>query len=383
MEFKNKITETYQKILGDNKFLTEERLKEDYDLFKNKFGPDKLKSLDGETLLETIFNHGNRDSLVYWLEFKNDDELQTNRYGGIGGGSALKFGIYKRKEDGKWITGNPKDMRELELNKAIAVAREKRDLLVKGSEIIGSMDNNYEDDTYLKLQEKIDKELDNLGNLGWVHKYYHMIFPDKIDDFHSVDFQNFYLIKMLEKPIKPDGRYALAGQYMRLSNQVDMRMNYFTAVLMELFGPLHSYWRLGTTDENQSYWPQMLEGGYVSIGWPNLGDLNQLENMNNKEAKDYLKTQLSEQYPNIPQAIGRSANQILSFYRDIKRNDIVIAAEGQKVLGIGKVVGDYEYRDGLAFPHCLSVKWLKTTSEKLPKPKASGRHFFRPIYRMC
>lgn len=369
MGFENKINETYQKMLGDNKFLTEEQLKEEYDLFKSKFGPDTLKSLDGETLLETIFNHGNRDSLVYWLEFKNDDEFQTNRYGGIGGGSALKFGIYKRKEDGKWITGIPKDMRELELDEAIMVAREKRDLLVKGSEIIGSMDNNYEDSTYLKLQENIDKELDNLGNLGWAHKYFHMIFPDKIDDFHSVEFQNFYLIKMLQKPIKPDARYALAGQYMKLSNQFNMKVSCFTGLLMELFGPLHNYWRVGTTEDNQSYWPQMLQGGYVSIGWGNLGDLNKLENMNNKEAKELLKKELSDKYPNTPQVTGKSANQVLSFYRDIKQNDTVVAVEGKKVLGIGKVVGDYEYRDGLAFPHCISVKWLMTTTEQLPKPK--------------
>ncbi|RQD75866.1 MAG: AAA family ATPase [Candidatus Syntrophonatronum acetioxidans] len=366
---KNKFNDTYQRMLRDNKFLTEEQLKEEYDLFKSKFGPDKLKSLDGETLLETLFNHGNRDSLVYWLEFKNDDEFHTNRYGGIGGGSALKFGIYKRKEDRKWIAGIPKDMIELELNEAINVAREKRDLLVKGSEIIGSMDNNYEESTYLKLQENIDKELDNLGNLGWAHKYFHMIFPDKIDDFHSVEFQNFYLIKMEEKPIKPDARYALAGQYMKLSNQFNMQATCFTGVLMELFGPLHNYWRVGTTEDNQSYWPQMHQGGYVSMGWGNLGDLNKLENMSNKEAREHLKRELSDKYPNTPQVIGKSANQIISFYRDIKENDTVVAVEGEKVLGIGKVLGDYEYRDGLPFPHCISVNWLMTTNNKLPKPK--------------
>ena len=84
-------------------------------------------------------HHGNKGSLVYWLEFKNDDEIQTARFGGIGGGSALKFGIYKRKEDGKWITGNPKDMREIGLTEAIKIARRKRDLLAKGAEFIAAM----------------------------------------------------------------------------------------------------------------------------------------------------------------------------------------------------------------------------------------------------
>jgi hypothetical protein len=34
---------------------------------------------------------GESRCLAYWLEFKNDDEFAGNRFGGIGGGSALKF----------------------------------------------------------------------------------------------------------------------------------------------------------------------------------------------------------------------------------------------------------------------------------------------------
>ncbi|MDD4262370.1 MAG: hypothetical protein PHS89_09275 [Syntrophaceticus schinkii] len=144
MNFQDKIFETYQKMLGENKFLQEDELNESYALFKSNFGLEKLMSLDGELLLETMFNHGNRESLVYWLEFKNDDEFQTGRFGGIGGGSALKFGIYKRKEDDKWITGrSAKDMRQIELPEAISIAREKRALLVRGAEIIAAVDNNW------------------------------------------------------------------------------------------------------------------------------------------------------------------------------------------------------------------------------------------------
>ena len=135
------------------------------------------------------------------------------------------------------------------------------------------------------MQEDIDEELGNLSNLGWVHKYYHMLYPDKIDDFHSHHFQSFYLIKLLEKPLKADGRYVLAGQYIKLAKHYKMRMNDFTGVLMELFGPLHKYWRVGTTSGTQSYWPLMLKEGYVSVGWPALGNLNTIDNLTTGEAK--------------------------------------------------------------------------------------------------
>ena len=34
-----------------------------------------VAGVDGEALLHTMHDHGNRDSLVYWLEFKDDDEF--------------------------------------------------------------------------------------------------------------------------------------------------------------------------------------------------------------------------------------------------------------------------------------------------------------------
>jgi len=242
--------------------------------------------------------------------------------------------------------------------------------LSKGAELIAAISNNFDDDTYLKLQANIDKKLENFGNLGWVHKYFHMLYPEKIDAFHSIDWQNFYLIKMLEKPIKSDGRYALAGQYVRFAKQANMSVNNFTVVLKEYFGPLHNYWRVGTTGDTQSYWPEMLQKGYVSIGWPVLGDLHQLDNLSVKEAKEHVKKILTDEYPNAPQIIGKSANQILIFLpRYLKpKTTLLYAAEGHKVLGVGKVISEYEYRDGLAFPHCMNVQWHRSTGEKLPNP---------------
>ena len=367
MNFIKEISDTYKKLLGDGKFLSEEKLKESYEIFRNNFGPEKLKSLDGEVLLNTIFNHSNRTSLVYWLEFKNDDELQTGRFGGIGGGSALKFVIYKRKEDGMWMTGNPRDMKELELDEAIDIARDKRDLLIKGAAIIEAIPDNFDDDTYLKLQDDINNELDGFGNLGWVHKYFHMLYPEKIDAFHNTDWQNFYIIKMLEKPIKTDGRYALAAQYMRFSKQTDIRINNLTRVLMEYFGPLHNYWKIGINNHTKSSWQEMLDNNYMSVEWSGLGDLKEIDWMSGKEAKENLKKIFSEKYSNTPQGVNKAANQMFAFYRNIQPNDVVIAIEDNKIIKIGKVIDGYGYRDDLIFPQSIKVQWFEGGIEKLPK----------------
>ncbi len=100
------ITEKHQELLNEGRIYTEAQLQKCYSAFKTRFGPDALRGLDGEQLLDFIHDHGNRDSLVYWLEFKNDDEFDTKRFGSIAGGSALKFRIFRRKETGHWQAGD-------------------------------------------------------------------------------------------------------------------------------------------------------------------------------------------------------------------------------------------------------------------------------------
>src|ERR1035438_678276 len=97
----------YESLLKSGQLLTKERLAECYALFRERFGPDKLQSLDGEILLNTIHGRSEeKDSLVYWLEFKNDAEFKTNNFGSIKGGNSLKFGIAKKIDTGEWTTGN-------------------------------------------------------------------------------------------------------------------------------------------------------------------------------------------------------------------------------------------------------------------------------------
>jgi 5-methylcytosine-specific restriction protein B len=64
--------------------LPEELLAECYTTFRRRFGPDALARLDGEALLDGMRLHGNKDSLVYWLEFKNDEEM-PGHFGSIAG----------------------------------------------------------------------------------------------------------------------------------------------------------------------------------------------------------------------------------------------------------------------------------------------------------
>jgi hypothetical protein len=91
----------HEQLLEQGQLPSREKLKEYYATFRARFAPEKLRQLDGEELLNAMHAHGNHDSLVYWLEFKNDEEMPAI-FGSISGGSALKFGIYRSKETGAW-----------------------------------------------------------------------------------------------------------------------------------------------------------------------------------------------------------------------------------------------------------------------------------------
>jgi 5-methylcytosine-specific restriction protein B len=103
--------------------LSTERMQASYAAFRSRFAPDALKSLDGPALLNIMHTHGNKESLVYWLEFKNDDEFPGQAFGSIAGGSAHKFGLFRRKETSQWVTGSPTHDKNISEGDAIIIAR--------------------------------------------------------------------------------------------------------------------------------------------------------------------------------------------------------------------------------------------------------------------
>ncbi len=99
------ILDIYDKMKLAGELLAKEEIDKYYDTFRHRFGPDVLTGLDGVPLLEAMHGRESKDSLMYWLEFKNDAEFPAFRFGSIAGGSALKFGLFQSAITRDWITG--------------------------------------------------------------------------------------------------------------------------------------------------------------------------------------------------------------------------------------------------------------------------------------
>ena len=111
----------------------------------------------------------------------------------------------------------------------------------------------------------------------------------------------------------------------------------------------------------------MRDGACVAIGWADLGDLSGYEK--DGPSKEKLIGLLGERYPGSPQQPAGRRNQILNFAKGIADGDVVLACDGQTVLGVGRVTGDYLHEPGSDFPHRRPVEWLSLDEWKMPEPE--------------
>lgn len=238
---KEELKSALDRGFASGELMTQQLIADQTSRFRDRFGPEMLSKLDGKELLQLM--HGRQDPnfkcLAYWLEFKDDDEFAGYSFGGIGGGTALKFGIYQRGSDGAWMTGSATQPRVLTINDAIQEARRQRGELLAGDEIFRNLDvSDTSDPVYARLQTAIETAAPQLSNTAWAHKYWFINHPDKLDDFHSPRYQRFHLFKLLQMP--PDrigirdftaARFNCAGRFVTAARQLEAPITAFDRVL--------------------------------------------------------------------------------------------------------------------------------------------------------
>jgi len=361
------ILDRYNRLFTDGKLLTNGQIEQYTSAFRERFHPDSLSKMDDETLIE-LYNFGNHDSLVYWLEFKHDDEFQTRAFGSIAGGAAHKFGVFFSKEKGTWQSRDQSNNScEIAMPQAIEIAIRNREQLTLGIQLLEEFPVNGSDDEYARLQSQMDELAPDVSNLAWGHKYFSLFYPDKLDNYHVSYLQRFHLMKLLQFPPEGEGRYLCAGRFTSGTRETGLSMYHFTSTLNHINGARHHYWRVGTHGGKTdiSYWEMMRERNCIAIGWKELGDISWVEA--NKKSRERLKALLMEKYPNKnAKSAGNNGSQITHYIATMKRGDIVAAADGKKILGLGRVTGDYTYEPKFDFPHHRSVEWLDLGEWKFP-----------------
>jgi 5-methylcytosine-specific restriction protein B len=164
-------------------------------------------------------------------------------------------------------------------------------------------------------------------------------------------------------------RSICAGRFVNAARNLGVPVTTFDTILNQRNGPLHRYWKVGTTSGStgESQWPLMRDGAFVSIGWHDVvPDLTSYVGQDRNDIKNQIRDWLLPRWPSNPSMATRKAGEILNFARAIAEHDFVLAVEGQKVLGVGRVSGPYEYDPELDFPHKRPVEWLLLDDWQMP-----------------
>lgn len=371
-ELRRALLETYQKLSAEGALLSAEDASRCYQTFRDQFGPEVLGSLDGEALLDKMHKRGTKDSLVYWLEFKDDAEFPA-RFGSISGGSAAKFGLFYAADSAQWVTHAGSQQTRLTIAEAVAKARAQRDQLLAATQVLASMAADPESIDYEALQTAVVAAAPDIAESSWVHKYLSLLFPTVLEPIHGEEYQAHQLRKLLKLP--GSGRYSNARVFVGVAKQLGITLLDLAITLHRRNGGPHAYWRVRTTVDGENAWEKMRAGGFIAVRWPAVGDLTAVTH--DQAGKRSLRSSVEQHYADQVPSMAKLSNQLFQFLTAAER-DLVLAMDGARVRGIGRLLGPYAYHaEDSDWPHQRPVEWLSDVEWVVPEPEGVPTPFVR------
>lgn len=292
------------------------------------------------------------ENFCRWMEFKSP------HLGSIRGGAARKLLIYKHKNKPGWYFD--------------PVYRNEQDAwqAIKGSFIKA-----------FQLAESGDFEsIDNLeplrGGPALKLKVLHLYFPDDIlpvnskahilhflsllkitetkgQDFEVIRLNRALLAALKEKPELKDWN---TGEMMRfLYRWADPR----DARRIIKIAP----------GDNAQFWDECLRGGYICVGWDNVGDLREFESkevFRERFTKEYI-----EFYNHHKPTLTKKANELWTL-RELEPGDLIVANQGtSRILAVGEVIEQgYDWAPKREeFKHLVQVKWDTSHAKEIENQK--------------
>lgn len=101
-----------------------------------------------------------------------------------------------------------------------------------------------------------------------------------------------------------------------------------------------------------NYWQDCLEGGYICVGWDEVGDLRQYA------SREAFKDRFRQLYPSSPTKMAAKANEVWTLM-ELRPGDLIVANRGiSQIVGIGEVVAPlYDWRpERTRYKHTVRVR---------------------------
>jgi 5-methylcytosine-specific restriction protein B len=307
--------------------------------FLKRFPLEKLKTLTLEEYALGVTNPtGAVDpesrGLCWWIEFG------TEKLGRIGGATAFKHIIFYDADAKEWRYKGYASETE-----AFAAVR---DGLLKILDLAST-------DHFDKIDTVPPFENQNLTR----GKYLYLYFPERFQPIYSPDdlstFCELLGIHVATTATATELNRSLVA--FKQSHEVMKAWSNFKFMkfLYTTFNPHERFWKIAP-GENARLWDECRDGGYICVGWEEMGDLGQYKDRSSFNAA------FEKYFP------GRRPTQLWNF-RSIVTGDHIIANNGEKeIVGVGVVTGKYFVNNSRStYNNCFPVNW--TITQPFPVPK--------------
>ena len=317
--------------------------------FSERFPASSLASMTIEQYSLGLEPKGN--SFCYWLEYK------TESLGRIGGGSSEKFVVYfsKPNDEYKFLAGFQSKEQAFETVKLglLQLLRLGQDSTFDGCDSVPPFENAP------VVRGKI----------------LNMYFPDKfLPIFNLVHLADFCLKLEVDASYHSQSsmNQALLNFKERTSLFTGWTNDKFVSFLYDRFPDDLHFWKIAP-GEQARLWTECVEGGFICIGWGEIGDM-----------RTYTDATAFQAIYRELHGSNRQCNEIWAFAKELKPGDYVVANNGKSAIaGIGRVTGQYSYDVSREeYKHIVPVDWKITTEYPVPESgMALAARFFQGTLR--
>lgn len=306
-----------------------------------------------------------QDSFCWWIEFG------TPHVGSMKGGSARKHLIY-RQRDGGWFYDRRSYASEQEAWQAV-----RHGFL----------------EAFDKAKAGDWANIDQIGSISGAAalrtKTLHCYFPnDLLPITSTVHIRHF--LELLGHDKSSYGAYDVVQSNRVLLEAIHKRSEFdgWSTKEIERFLYLWADPRYTRTvvkiapGEKATYWDECLRGGYIRVGWGNVGDLRKFQSKEDFRAK--FAEVYGAAYNQHQPAISKKSNELWTL-RELEPGDLVVANQGtSRILGIGEVIEPaYSWTDqppdDSDFNHIVNVKWDTSYAQDISPQKSWAMVTVAPV----
>lgn len=350
-----------QKYKQEYETEVEENYEQYYKEFQQKFSPEYFVKLSAQSLLESIFAIGEKESIETW--WKNHRIGEKERQPTI---------VFCSKEN---IFVNKEYLKKCSKKEFNIIRQEIWECWKAGFSVILRKKKLESIEDYRAFDRALWKVMGVNAYHEWFHEYLYWMFPDEFSIWHSEAWQKHILFAY---GIHPDHFfYGRSGQISLLIRKANITMQQFCTISYAQFGEVRSFFRIGTSNKGEDYFSEWKENHIAAIGWSDLGPLDQYiqgDVLNKRELREKLQELY---YPGVKQLASRKAKELANFYNSTNTS-IFVAMRGEQLLAFGDQVGAYYYNESVKFSHRKSIQWhcCFQAGEKLPNKSEGLRTSF-------